>query len=160
MPFSKDKAYEFIDHAINCFFVFPIQQYSKKLVDRDLGAKKIFPVDIGYISAVLGSHDATKSLEWAIFLDLFRKKEQVKFYKKSYECDFILSDQRSKLKALQVAYSLKDKDTEKRELLGLLEACNDLKIKTGTIITAEENAKKSIDGVNVEVVEFIRRTLT
>lgn len=160
LHFSKDKAYEFLDHAINCFFVAPIEQYSKKVIHKVLGEKKIFPIDIGYVAAVLGNHDATKSLEWAVFLDSVRRGVQVNFYKGKNECDFILSDGDSKLKAIQVAYSLKDKDTEKREYRGLLEACSDLKIKGGTIITAEENGSNKIEDIKIENIEFLKLTFS
>jgi hypothetical protein len=37
-------------------------------VHRELGEKKVYPIDCGYLNSILGVNDLTKNLEIAVFL--------------------------------------------------------------------------------------------
>lgn len=41
---------------------------TRKVVHRELGEKKVYPIDCGYLNSILGVNDLTKNLEIAVFL--------------------------------------------------------------------------------------------
>ena len=58
-----------------------------------------------------------------------------------------------------MAYDLASADTKKREFDGLVEACERLGLKRGTIITASEEFEKKIAGIRIRVVPFYKWAL-
>lgn len=152
---SKDTAYEFMDHAENIFFVRRLQQYSRKVVHRELGEKKVYPIDCGYLNSILGVNDLTKNLEIAVFFDFLFRGFEIAYYTGDHECDFVVTDSEKRISAFQVSYSLDDKQTETRELRGLRYACEGLGISSGSILTAETRGNRKTKDVKVSVIPFI-----
>jgi predicted AAA+ superfamily ATPase len=153
---SKDTAYEFMDYAESIYFVRRIEQYAKKVVHRELGEKKVYPIDCGYLNSILGAHDPTKNIEIAVLADFLARGFEVTYFTGDYECDFVVSDPRRDISAFQVAYSIEDKQTEQREIRGLRYACEALGLKSGTIVTAEMSGSRTAENLRVNVVPFIR----
>jgi predicted AAA+ superfamily ATPase len=153
---SKDQLYEFLDHAESVYFARRLEQYSKKTVNRQLGERKIYPIDNGYLWAILGNLDLTKSLEVAVWFELFSRKSEISYFKSKKECDFITTNSSGTSSAIQVAYSLEDKETKKREFSGLSEACSSLGLKSGKIITLEQDGDSRSDGLSINISSFMR----
>ncbi len=43
----------------------------RKVVHRELGEKKVYSIDSGYLNSILGVNDLTKNLEIAVFLSFY-----------------------------------------------------------------------------------------
>jgi predicted AAA+ superfamily ATPase len=152
---SKDTTYEFMDYAEGIFFVRRVGQYSRKAVHRELGEKKVYPIDCGYLNSILGLSGPTKNIEIAVFMNFLARGFDVAYFTGEYECDFIVSDSSRRISAFQVAYSIEDKETEKREIRGLRYACEALGLDAGTIVTAETRHTKTVGSIKVNVTPFI-----
>jgi predicted AAA+ superfamily ATPase len=151
---SKDTAYEFMDHAEDIFFMRRISQHSKRVVHRELGEKKVYPIDCGYLNSILGINDLTKNIEIAVFSHFLAQGFDVAYLTGDYECDFIVSDSRRHIAAFQVAYSIEDKQTEMREIRGLRYACEALELNSGTIVTAETSNRKIAGDIKISMTPF------
>ena len=68
------------------------------------------------------------------------------------ECDFVVKSQDSVVSVIQVSKTLKDVDTEKRELKGLLTAMKKFNLQNGVILTLDEENTIKVDGKCIKVV--------
>lgn len=97
-------------------------------------------------NSVSFSTDKGRLLENIVFLHLKKCYKEVYYFKENNECDFIARDENKKLYAFQVCYNI-NSDNLDREIAGLREAMNKLKIESGKIITFNQVDK--IDSIEI-----------
>lgn len=134
--------------ALNdCYALYTVPIFSESISKQNVNPKKIYAIDGGLVSAVRAgfSQNYGRLLEGAIFLELIRRGQKVWYFKSKGEVDFITEDANGKLSLIQVALNLDDESTRNREINSLLNAMNELQIKTGTIISLD------IEGVDIRV---------
>lgn len=158
---DKNLLYELLIYIENIYLAFRISKFDYSLVKRSASEKKVYFIDNGMVNSLslVFSSDYGKLLENAVFLylrsrygDLFSDK--IFFYKssKNKECDFVLSDGKKIVAAIQVSYTLHDQETFKREIAGLENAVKKFNLKKGIIITAEQELEVKNTGFPVEVI--------
>ncbi len=71
---GKNTLYDFLDYVQNIYLALTLHKYDKSLVNKELGEKKIYSIDIGLNNATefKFSNNIGKSLENAVFLELKR----------------------------------------------------------------------------------------
>jgi len=155
---GKNQLYENLEACQNIYLALVLRKQTKSLVERELGEKKIYAIDIGLLNALdyKFSDDTGKALEQTVFLELKRREKEFYFFKEKSECDFIVKHGIEVTEAIQVAATLSDEKTRKRELRGLLECCNSFGLKQGLIITAETAEELEMGGVKVTVMPLYR----
>ncbi|MBU4351684.1 MAG: ATP-binding protein [Nanoarchaeota archaeon] len=128
------------------FFTVPKFDYSYK--KQLVNPKKIYSIDVGLAKANSASfsEDRGRILENLVFLRLRRDYKGIFYFKGKKECDFIVKDKGKAKEAIQVCYELNE-DNQERELGGLKEAMQELKLKKGNIITFNQEDK--LDGINI-----------
>ena len=159
---GKNTLYDFLDYIQNIYLAFTLQRYDNSLVNKELGEKKIYTVDIGLNNATefRFSDNIGKSLENAVFLELKRRGRELFYYRDTNsECDFIVQKGSQIVQALQVTYDMSDEETAKREIKGLLTACKNLNLSHGYIITYESEDEILEDGVNIMLTPFYKWAL-
>ncbi|MGE3593773.1 MAG: ATP-binding protein, partial [Arcobacter sp.] len=135
---GKNTLYEFLEYVQNIYLALTLQKYDNSLINKELGEKKIYSIDIGLNNATefRFSDDIGKSLENAVFLELKRKEFDIYYYRTSKsECDFLVFDKNTISDVIQVTFNMSDENTKSREIKGLIEACRNFDLKSGTIIT-------------------------
>ncbi|NCB12923.1 MAG: ATP-binding protein, partial [Erysipelotrichia bacterium] len=135
---GKNTLYEFLEYVQNIYLALTLQKYDNSLINKELGEKKIYSIDIGLNNATefRFSDDIGKSLENAVFLELKRKEFDIYYYRTSKsECDFLVFDKNTISDIIQVTFDMSDENTKSREIKGLIEACKNFDLKSGTIIT-------------------------
>ena len=160
---GKNTLYDFLEYVQNIYLAFTLQRYDNSLVNKELGEKKIYTVDIGLNNATefRFSDNIGKSLENAVFLELKRKGKQFFYYRDtSSECDFIVQEGNKIVEAIQVTYDMSDKETSKREIKGLLSACKKQNLSNGIIITYNSEDEILEDGVSITLIPFYKWALT
>jgi len=145
---------DYISYLQDSFLLFTVQKFDYSYKKRLIGPKKIYAVDTGLaknLSATF-TQDRGKLLENAVYLELRKRygPDSVFFYKGDKECDFIIREKNKATQAIQVTYSL-DRDNEKRETVGLIEAMEKLNIKKGLIITMSQEETITIEGKKLEI---------
>ena len=160
---GKNTLYDFLDYVQNIYLAFTLQRYDNSLVNKELGEKKIYTVDIGLNNATefRFSDNIGKSLENAVFLELKRRGRELFYYRDTNsECDFIVQEGTQIIEAIQVTYDMSNAETAKREIKGLLTACKKLNLFHGYIITYEREDEIIEDGITITFIPFYKWALS
>ncbi len=156
---GKNTLYDFLDYVQNIYLALTLHKYDKSLVNKELGEKKIYSIDIGLNNATefKFSDNIGKSLENAVFLELKRNYNEIFYYKdSSSECDFIVNEKNSISQAIQVTYDMSDEDTKNREIKGLLGACKNFNLNNGVIVTYDTEDEIIQDNIEIVIIPFYK----
>jgi len=109
---------DYIEYAIESRLILPLDNERSKFAEKETN-KKYYFIDNGILALFL-LHPNAALLENAVALQLIRTYgiDKVAYYKNSFEVDFVVPEQKL---AVQVAYTLSDESTRKREV-GALQA--------------------------------------
>ncbi|HUD08699.1 MAG TPA: DUF4143 domain-containing protein, partial [Candidatus Saccharimonadales bacterium] len=99
----------------------------------------------------ISSANSGRVLENAVFLELKRRGRDVYYFKEKNECDFIIREKNRPDMAIQVTKRL-DAQNDNREINGILEAMEKLKLKKGIIITEDQEEERIIKGKKIKIV--------
>lgn len=147
---SKDKVIDYCAYCKEAFLLFTVENYYAAFVDK-ASTPKYFFVDNGILNLFL-IDERTALLENVVAATLYRKHKEELYYLKGAksDVDFYLSD--SKV-AIQVAYSLKNDVTYRREVDNLLSFASSSKEKHSLLIVTYEEEKTIVEGgYKIEVV--------
>lgn len=156
---GKNTLYEFLEYVQNIYLALTLQKYDNSSINKELGEKKIYSIDIGLNNATefRFSDDIGKSLENAVFLELKRKEFDIYYYRTSKsECDFLVFDKNTISDVIQVTFDMSDENTKSREIKGLIEACKNFDLKSGTIITFDSEDELIENGIKIKIIPFYK----
>jgi len=148
---SKDTLYFLLDATESVYFLRLLERFSRSVLKREFGQKKLYVVDNGLIKAVSFFKDKGKLLENLIFRELLLKYGRLFFYKEKKECDFVAFKGETPY-LFQVAYTVEEKRTLEREVGALLEACKFFSKKEGVILTYDEEGKVEKEGIKIRIL--------
>jgi hypothetical protein len=149
---STNTAISFISYFEDSYLLFTVPKFDYSMKKRLVNQKKVYSVDNGLssINSVSFSSDKGRMLENAVFLHLRRTYSDIFYFKKRYECDFLVREKNKIKMAIQVSYNLSD-DNKKREIEGLMEALEMFNLTDGLILTYDQNDTFNIKGKNIIV---------
>lgn len=137
-------------------------KYSRSVAKQASAQAKYYVVDNGLRNAVipLQSDDDGKQLENTVFLELNRRRkgmEAISYYQDAGECDFVVSEDETVRRLIQVTWNMSGTDergraTRKREIDGLLAAAESLGCEDLSIITHDEESTIEQSGHRIRVV--------
>ena len=142
---------EYVNYLENSFLFFTINKFDYSLKKQILNPKKIYSIDTAF-SANLSfkfSENFGRQLENVVFLELKRNGYEIYYHRQKKECDFLIKEKEQITKAIQVSKTLENEDTKKREIDGLLEAMKLYNLKSGLILTEDEEKNLEIDGLKI-----------
>ena len=148
--FSKDLLYRYYRYFLDSMLVYEVRKFSDSMHARLRNPAKIYLVDIG-LCKKLTSDDYGRTLENIIFLELRRKNSEIYYFEDTRECDFIIKKTTGEFIPYQVTYEL-TAGNEERELGGLILAAKRLKIKSGQVITYDQESHKKIEGIDIRII--------
>ncbi|MFH1637654.1 MAG: ATP-binding protein [Candidatus Woesearchaeota archaeon] len=144
---------EHICHLSDAYLFFELEKFDFSSRRRIAAPKKIYFVDHSFCQ-VLGtefSANSGKILENIVFIELKRRRKELYYFSGENECDFVVKKGAGVQEAIQVCYELNDGNME-REVVGLLEAMQALKIKKGIVLTYNQKDDIIKDGKRVKVM--------
>lgn len=155
---GKNTLYQYFDYLETIYLVFSLKKHDKSLLKSELAEKKSYFIDNGLLQSIsyMYADDFGKLLENLIFLELKRRGKSIFYHSAKNECDFIVYDRDRAIDALQVCYDMSDAKTKEREIAGVLEACKYLGLKSGKILTLDEDDEISVDGVDIKIISSMR----
>ncbi|MEA3522307.1 MAG: ATP-binding protein [Campylobacterota bacterium] len=156
---GKNTLYDFLDYVQNIYLALTLHRYDKSLVNKELGEKKIYSIDIGLNNAIefKFSDNIGKSLENALFLELKRNYSEIFYFRDlSSECDFLVNEKNSITQAIQVTYDMSDEDTKRREIKGLVGACKKFNLNTAIIVTFDTEDEIEQDDILIKLIPFYK----
>ncbi len=150
---SINTAISFVSFLEDSYLLFTVPKFDYSLRKQLAYQKKIYSIDNGLSGANSASFSADKGrmLENAIFLQLRRKHEGIFYFKGRGECDFVVKEKGKVTKAIQACYELHE-DNKRRELDGLVEALEELRLPFGLILTHDQEDNFTIDGKSILVM--------
>jgi len=141
---------DYISYLEDSYLIFTIPKFSYSYKKQQVNPKKVYSIDNGlsYVNSVSFSKDKGKMLENNVFLNLRKKYKEIFYFQKNKECDFIIKDREKVILAIQVCYKF-NRENQDREIKGLLEAMNELKLKEGLILTFNQEDEFEIKGKKI-----------
>jgi len=149
-PFSKDSLFLYSKHLLESMLIFEVRKFSESTYKRLRNPAKIYLVDTG-IARRVTSNDLGRLLENVVFLELKRRCDEIFYFEEKGECDFIIKKNNGRWCTYQVTLDLNE-ENESREIGGLLEACAFLGIKEGVILSYDEETRRKIQGIEVNII--------
>jgi len=153
-------ARKFVDHLTSSHLFFVIERFSYKLRQQAIAPKKIYSIDTGLIHATAfrSSEDRGWILENCVAVELLRRKHYRKgpevFYWKGAageEVDFCLKEGTRVRELIQVCADLGRAETKERELRSLVKAGEDLRCRSLSILTDDEEGLEHYKGMRIPV---------
>ncbi len=143
---------DYISFLEDSYLVFTIPKFSYSYKKQQVNPKKVYSIDNGlsYANSVSFSKDKGKMLENNVFLHLRRRYKEIFYFQENKECDFIIKEREKVIQAIQVCYNFNNENQE-REVKGLLEAMEELKLKEGLILTYNQEDKLEVEGKKIIV---------
>lgn len=144
---------EYISYLNNSYLFFELQKFDFSIRKQLNSPKKIYVIDPAFYH-ILGlnfSKNKGRILENLVFIELKRRKKEVYYYSDKNECDFVIKEGIKAKEAIQVCYLLNEENKE-REIEGLAEAMNNLKLKEGLILTQEQEEEIKIKNKKIKIV--------
>jgi predicted AAA+ superfamily ATPase len=148
---SANTVKNYVGYLENSYMVFTIPRYDYSLKKQIYSPKKVYVIDSAFINLVSFkfSRDRGKLLENLVFLELKRRNREVYFHKGKQECDFIVTENKQPVEAIQVSVSLDD--NREREYGGLLEALEAYDLDSGLILTESDEFEEVSRGKTIVV---------
>jgi predicted AAA+ superfamily ATPase len=152
----------------DAYFLFTVRMFDASLARSNTNPKKVYCVDHALVASVSSRILANVGhlLENLVFMALRRLHPEIYYYKTKTgrEVDFIVPAGAVPGTApagmlVQVCESLADPQTRKREMAALSEAMAELGLKTGTIVTRNEDELIEAGGGTIVVVSAWRYLL-
>ncbi|OGI27411.1 MAG: hypothetical protein A2359_01055 [Candidatus Moranbacteria bacterium RIFOXYB1_FULL_43_19] len=141
---------DFFEEAYLFYSLFKFDYSIKKQIIND---RKIYCVDTGIVNAVAFrfSENIGRTMENIVFVELKRRNCETFYFRSKKECDFVMRKGMDIVEAIQVAQTLSSQETKAREVEGLLEAMEKFKLKTGLIITQNQEGEEKIGGNLIKI---------
>ena len=145
---GKSTVIEYIEHLKETWLVFTVPNITGKLVEKETNRKFYFS-DNGILNLFLFNPE-TALLENLVAITLKRiYEDDLYFYNQNVEVDFYIPSEKW---AIQVAYSISDPDTLKRETTALQKFSRFLPADRLSIITYDEEKTIETDDGIIEVI--------
>ncbi len=158
---SRPQILKFAGYLQDSFLLHLLPLYSKSYKTREQHPKKVYVEDNIFLR-VLGIERKGRLLENLVAVELLRRgfePGKSLFYWKSaqgYEVDFVLLQGTQVKQLIQVAYSLEDEKTRRRELRALVKASRELGCNDLLVLTWDEEGKEKVEGKEIKLVPVWR----
>ncbi len=98
------------------------------------------------------SEDNGRLLENLVFIELKRRGKEIYYHSQKHECDFLIKEKNRIDEAIQVSWSIHNPATREREIAGLTEALTHHNLKSGLILTDDEEDEFVIMDFKIKVM--------
>jgi len=149
---STNSISKFISFLEESYLLFSLPKFDYSLRKQSVNPKKIYVVDNGLIvqNSKTFSDDFGKLLENLVFISLRSKQKELFYFKEGGECDFVARKGSKIDEAYQVCYNLDDFNKE-REIGGLVVALKRFNLKSGLILTYNQEDEFMVEGKKIMV---------
>ena len=133
---SSNTAVSFVSYFEDSYLLFTIPKFDYSLKKQRVNPKKAYSIDNGLtnVNSSSFSQDKGKMLENMVFINLRKKFNNIFYFQDGGECDFVVKEGTKITRAIQVCFDLNE-DNKDREINGLVKALEKFGLKTGMILT-------------------------
>ena len=149
---STNSAIGYVSYLEDSYLLFTVSKFDYSVKKQAISPKKVYSIDSGLYRANSTSFTPNRGriLENQVFLDMRRHGLQVYYYKGKRECDFVVREGNSIVRAIQVCYDLDD-DNRNREFKGLIEAMETFGLQEGLLLTGNQDDEIEFSGKKIAI---------
>lgn len=153
---------KYLEWFNDCYLFFLVPIFSESINKQSTNPRKLYCVDSGLIAATSVGISEKKGaiLENQVFVHLKRLGKSPSYYKtqSGYEVDFVVKNESGEggVELIQVCVTLQDEETKSREIRAIAQACDELSINKGTIVTLESDFVETVGSVEISVESFVK----
>jgi len=140
----------------DAYFLFTVRIFDASLARANTNPKKVYCIDHAMVTSVASGIliNAGHLLENLVFMTLRRATPDIFYHrtKSGREVDFIAIRPDRSRNLVQVCESLAAPKTRKREIAALGEAMDELRMKSGTIVTRSEEDRIEVESGRIDIV--------
>lgn len=155
---------QYLEWLEDAYFLFTVHIFDTSLSRIHNNPKKIYCIDHSMVTSIASGIlvNSGHLLENLIFVALRRLDLKIYYYKtiNGREVDFIIQMPNRARQLIQVCESSSDPVTKTREITALDEAMTELKLKTGTLITRNEEGQIDVKSGKIQVTPAWKFLLT
>ena len=150
---SVQSVIDYISYLENAYMIFSIPRFSYSYKQQQMSPKKVYSIDNGfsYVNSASFSKDKGKMLENLVFLKIRRKFQDIFYFQDKNECDFLVKEKEKIVQAIQVCYEFNE-ETKKRELEGIISALKEFDLKSGIVLTYNQEDRFLIQNKEIIVL--------
>lgn len=152
----KSTVSDYLEWFEDAYFLFTVRIFDASLARSNTNPKKIYCIDHSLVTSVSSGvlTNTGHLLENIVFTSLRRLYPAIYYYKtkSGREVDFVVPRHGNSRLLVQVCETLADPQTRKREVTALHEAMAELGLKTGTIVTRNEDESINVEPGIINVV--------
>ncbi|MFP4402356.1 MAG: ATP-binding protein [Candidatus Nanoarchaeia archaeon] len=154
LELNYNSVVDYISYYLEVYLFDFLYKYDTSIKKQISNERKIYALDVGIANTTSFkfSEDIGRILENIVFVELKRRNYEVYYHKNLKECDFLIKEELNITKAIQVTKTLKDTDTRKREVAGLLDACHTYNLKEGLVLTQDEEDEFVEENIIIQVL--------
>lgn len=145
---------EYLHYLQNTYLIFLVNKFDYSLKKQIQNPKKVYFID-NALADVIGfyfSENKGHVLENTVFIELKRRAKEVFYHRNKKECDFVITEKRKVVQAIQVSTNLFEEKTRIREIEGLYEAMELYNLSEGLIITEDDRETIKYNNKTIKVV--------
>ncbi|NUN10499.1 MAG: ATP-binding protein [Ignavibacteriaceae bacterium] len=149
--YNERTASKYISYIINTIIFFQLPRFSYKVKEQHKSVKKIYAIDNGFINSIGFNSTANRGrkLENLVASELYKrslkKGEMLHYWKKEYECDFVVQSGGKVTEIIQVSADVSNPKTLNREMRALTVASSELNCDNLTIVTEGEKSVRQFE---------------
>jgi predicted AAA+ superfamily ATPase len=152
----KSAVSDYLEWFEDAYFLFTVQIFDSSAARRGSNPKRIYCIDHAMVTSVASGIlvNSGHLLENLVFTALRRLYPKIHYYKTKTgrEVDFIVSTSNKMRILIQACESLAEPQTRKREIAALSEAMAELGLKTGTIVTRNDDEQIKTDVGTIDII--------
>jgi uncharacterized protein len=152
----KSAVADYLEWFEDAYFLFTMQIFDSSAARRGSNPKRIYCIDHAMVTSVASGIlvNSGHLLENLVFTALRRLYPDIYYYKTKTgrEVDFIVSTSSKTRILIQACESLAEPQTRKREIAALSEAMAELGLKTGTIVTRNDDERIKTDAGTIDLI--------
>lgn len=152
----KSAVSDYLEWFEDAYFLFTVKLFDASLARRQANPKKIYCIDHALVASVASGIlvNSGHLLENMVFTALRHISSEIFYYKtkNGKEVDFVARLADGSRRLLQVCESMADPRTRKRELGALSDAMAELDLKSGTIVTLNQEETIAVASGRIEAV--------
>jgi len=150
---SVSSVKNYTEYLESSYLYFLISKFDYSLKKQIVNDKKVYCIDTGiaYNLSFRCSSNSGRYLENIVFLELKRRSKDIFYFSEKGECDFVIRKGRKIVEAIQVTEHL-DEYNKEREVDGLVEALEKFNLKSGLILTNDEEGQFQKNGKKIKVM--------
>lgn len=157
---SPTSVSDYLSWMEDAYLLFYLPRFSWSAKSISKNPKKVYCIDTGFAksNSLSFSKDEGRLLENLVYLNLRKKFQKLFYFRERQECDFVVFEGNSFKWLIQVCDTLHP-DNRDREINGLIEAMEFLKMDIGYILTLNQNDQVVINEKTI-IIQEVRKFLT